>query len=395
MRFIDKQTAGDSVRLLIFVVVTTLATGLLALTIGNVSFGDKTSYKALFEDATGVTKGDDVRVAGVKVGSVKGVEIVNRTKALVEFDVQSATRLTGATEVTIRYRNLVGQRYLSLSEGSGSSSPMRANATIPEDRTNEALDLTALFNGFKPLFAALTPADVNKFAYQIIQVFQGEGGTLEGLLARTASVTNTLASRDQLIGDLIANLNTTLRTVGDRDQQLSDLIVQFRRFVGGLKDDRQAILGSLDSISALSVQTSDLVSGIRPGLVGDIKQLRRVATNINRNRGEVNRALGVLPWKLQKVGRTAIYGSWFNFYLCEFDLRVVAGPIDRRVPYSANTSRCKIGRASPSANATRSPSGRSAWPSSPGSWSSPSRRATCPSSAAATPTTPPSPRPAG
>ena len=344
MRFIDKQTAGDSIRLTIFVLVTTLATGLLALTIGNVSFGDKKHYKAVFSDATGVTKGDDVRIAGVKIGSVSGVKIVDRTKALVEFDAQATARLTQATEATIRYRNLVGQRYIALTEGAGSASPLRENGTIPEDRTNPSLDLTVLFNGFKPLFAALTPADINKFADQIIKVFQGEGGTLEGLLARTASVTNTLASRDQLIGDLISNLNTTLRTVGDRDQELSDLIIQFRRFVGGLKDDRQAILGSLDSISALSVQTSDLVGGIRPGLVGDIKQLRRVATNINRNRGEVNRALGVLPVKLTKVGRTAIYGSWFNFYLCEFDGRIVLpGGIDRRIGYNANTSRCKIG----------------------------------------------------
>ncbi len=344
MRFIDKQTAGDSLRLGIFVLVTTLATGLLALTIGNVSFGDKTHYKAVFSDVTGVVKGDDVRVAGVKVGSVSGVKILNRTKALVDFDVQSTTKLTGATNATIRYRNLVGQRYISLSEGQGSSSPLRPDGTIPLERTNPALDLTVLFNGFKPLFAALTPADVNKFAYQIIQVFQGEGGTLEGLLARTASVTNTLASRDQLIGDLIANLNTTLRTVGDRDQQLSDLIVQFRRFVGNLKDDRQAILGSLDSISALAVQTSDLVGGVRPGLVGDVKQLRKVATTINRNRGEVNRALGVLPVKLTKVGRTAIYGSWFNFYLCEFKGQVtLPGGITQPIPYNTNASRCKIG----------------------------------------------------
>ncbi len=346
MRFIDKQTAGDSVRLLIFVVVTTLATGLLALTIGNVSFGDKTHYKAVFSDATGVTKGDDVRVAGVKVGSVSGVKIINRTKALVEFDVQSATRLTQATEAMIRYRNLVGQRYISLSEGSGSASPLREDATIPDDRTTDALDLTVLFNGFKPLFAALTPSDINKFAYQIIQVFQGEGGTLEGLLARTASVTNTLASRDQLIGDLISNLNQTLRTVGDRDQELSQLIVQFRRFVGGLKDDRQAILGSLDSISALSVQTADLVKGVRPALVGDIKQVRRLAGNINRNRGEVNRAFGVLPIKLEKVGRTAIYGSWFNFYICEFKGQITLPGRAEPVPipaYKTNTPRCSIG----------------------------------------------------
>ena len=107
-------------------------------------------------------------------------------------------------------------------------------------------------------------------------------------------------------------------TVGDRDEELSDLIIQMRRFVGGLSEDREAILGSLDSISDLAVETADLVTGIRPGLTKDISELRKVAGNINDNRAELDRALKVLPIKLTKVGRTAIYGSWFNFYLCEF-----------------------------------------------------------------------------
>ena len=88
-------------------------------------------------------------------------------------------------------------------------------------RTTPALDLTVLFNGFKPLFQALSPADINKLSYEIVQVFQGEGGTLESLLAHTASVTSTLADRDQVIGDLIDNLNEVLDHLGDRDEQLS------------------------------------------------------------------------------------------------------------------------------------------------------------------------------
>ena len=70
------------------------------------------------------------------------------------------------------------------------------------------------------------------------------------------------------------------------------------------------------------MQTSDLVTGIRPGLTKDIKELREVAGNLNRNRAEIDRALQVLPIKLTKVGRTAIYGSWFNFYLCDFKGKV-------------------------------------------------------------------------
>lgn len=344
MRLLDKKTAGDSVRLGIFVVITTLATALLAVTIGNISFGATKTYKAVFSDATGVVKGDDIRIAGVKIGTVKNVEIHDKTQALVEFTVADETRLSGSTYATIRYRNLVGQRYIALTEGAGSPGVLREGATIPLERTSPALDLTVLFNGFKPLFAAMSPADVNKLSMEIIRVFQGEGGTLEGLLDSTASVTNTLASRDQLIGDLIANLNKTLVTVGDRDQELSDLIVQMRKFVGGLSQDREAILGSLDSISALAVQTSDLVSGIRPGLVEDVKQLRKVTANIDRNRNELDRTLKVLPIKLEKVGRTAIYGSWFNFYLCEFTGRIrLPGGTTVPVDYNTNAARCKIG----------------------------------------------------
>ena len=179
-----------------------------------------------------------------------------------------------------------------------------------------------LFNGFKPLFQALSPADINQLSYEIVQVFQGEGGTLESLLSHTASVTNTLADRDEVISALVDNLSEVLDHVADRDQQLNQLITTFRTFVSGLNTDRDAILGSLDQISELSVQTASLVKGIRSPLVDDIANLRQLTANIQRNRGELDRALQVLPIKLEKVGRTAIYGSWFNFYLCQFQGKV-------------------------------------------------------------------------
>ena len=341
---LDKKTAGDGFRLILFIVVTGLATALLAVTIGNISFGSTTTYKAVFSDATGVVKGDDIRVAGVKVGAVADVEVVEGDKALVEFSVRDEARLTESTYATVRYRNLVGQRYIALTEGPGSPGVLRAGATIPLDRTTPALDLTILFNGFKPLFEAMSPEDVNQLSFELIQVFQGEGGTLESLLARTASVTTTLASRDELIGDLISNLNQTLVTVGDRDQELSDLIVQLRRFISGLSNDREAILGSLDSVSALAVETSDLVTGIRPGLTKDITELKKVTGNLRRNEAELDRAIKVLPIKLEKVGRTAIYGSWFNFYLCDFTGQVrLPGGSALPIKYDTTAQRCDIG----------------------------------------------------
>jgi phospholipid/cholesterol/gamma-HCH transport system substrate-binding protein len=344
MKLLDAKTSVDLVKLVVFIVVTTLATGLLVIMVGNLSFGDTRAYKAEFVDATGVVKGDDVRVAGVKVGTVSDVEIVDRTRALVTFDVDTDVSVNLATHAAIRYRNLVGQRYISLSQKVGDTTALEEDATIDVRNTSPALDLTVLFNGFKPLFQALSPDDINQLSFEIVQVFQGEGGTLESLLDSTASVTRTLADRDEVITDLIVNLDDVLDRIADRDDELSDLILTFKQLVKGLKQDRQPILDSLDQISALSEQTADLVTGIRQPFTEDIKQLRRFTENINRNKGELDRALQVLPIKLQKVGRTAIYGSYFNFYLCHFEGRVrLPGGSSLPVDYNVGGARCDLG----------------------------------------------------
>jgi phospholipid/cholesterol/gamma-HCH transport system substrate-binding protein len=342
MSLLDKKTAVDATKLLIFMIITTITTAMLVLTIGNITFGGSREYQAEFSDATGVVKGDDIRIAGVKVGNVKKVEIVDRTRAKVFFKIDDEALVTDDTHATIKFRNLVGQRYISLTQQGESTERLKEGSTIPVSQTTPALDLTVLFNGFKPLFRALSPQDINKLSYEIVQVFQGEGGTLEGLLGHTASLTSTLADRDEVIGNLIDNLNDVLVTVGDRDEQLSDLIVSLRSLVGGLAKDRDAILDPLESISALAVQTSDLLSGIRPSLTQDVKNLRLLTGNIVRNRSELDRALQVLPIKLTKVGRTAIYGSWFNFYLCRFAGRVTVAGATIPVDYDVNSDRCSL-----------------------------------------------------
>lgn len=343
-RVLDRKTSVDLVKLLVFVLVTSMATAVLVVTIGNLGFGSSREYKAEFTDATGVNKGDDVRVAGVRVGTVDDVEIVDRSRALVTFSVDERTDVNGGTNAAIRYRNLVGQRYISLTQEVGATERLPDGSTIPLSRTQPALDLTVLFNGFKPLFQALSPEDVNQLSFELVQVFQGEGGTLEGLLAHTASLTTTLADRDQVIGDLIDNLSLVLDHVADRDQQLTRLITSFRTLVGGLKKDRFAILNSLEDVSALSVETASLVDGIREPFVSDIKQLRAVAGNIDKNKAELDRALQVLPIKLDKIGRTAIYGSFFNFYLCEFQGRVnLPAGVSLPVKYQTGSDRCDLG----------------------------------------------------
>ena len=330
-------------KLVIFMVVTAVATGVLAVVIGNLSFGATHSYKAEFTDATGLVKGDDVRIAGVKVGSVQGH--LDRRPHPGAGHLQRAERHRADAVDPRRHplpqpgRPAVRRAHQRDRRAPACSSP---GSTIPVSQTSPALDLTLLFNGFKPLFQALSPSDVNELSYEIIQVFQGQGGTLDGLLAHTASVTQTLAQRDQVIGSLITNLNSVLDHVGNRNHQLNQLITTFQHFVGGLKHDRGAILGSLDQISQLSTQTADLVSGIRAPFVSDIHHLRGFAANLDGGRAEIDRALQVMPIKLTKVGRTASYGSWFNFYLCDFTGQVRIGKTAVPVDYKVGSDRCNL-----------------------------------------------------
>lgn len=342
---LDRESVSALVKLTIFLVITGMATLLLGLLLSNGNFSKRYEYKAVFTDVTGVTKGDDVRIAGVAVGSVKKIEIKGRDRAIVTFKVDADTPLTENTNVQIRFRNLVGQRYFALSQGAdGAKSTLKPGGTIPESRTQEALDLNVLFNGFKPVFKALSPKDTNKLAYELIQTIQGEGGNVETLLARTSSLTNTLAGRDKLIGDVITNLSVVLDTVGSRDKELTATIDTLQQFVTGLKNDREAILGSVDSISNLSVETADLLEQGRPALTEDVKQLNRLTANLStkRNLKTLSDEIQILPIKMSKLGNNATYGSEFDFFLCAVNGNLVI-PAIPGVPGFEKEQRLKLG----------------------------------------------------
>ena len=200
---------------------------------------------------------------------------------------------------------------------------MQPGGTIPLSRTKPALDLNALLGGFKPLFAALSPNDVNQLATEIIKTLQGEGGTVNSLLAHTASLTTTLADRDELIGSVIDNLNTVLGTLDKRDARFSGLLKQLQRLISGLSADRKPIGASLAGIDGLTEATSGLLQDARPALRDDIAGLAELTGTLNDNEKTVEGVLKRLPNKLNKLTGTASYGSWFNFYLCDFDGRIV------------------------------------------------------------------------
>jgi phospholipid/cholesterol/gamma-HCH transport system substrate-binding protein len=318
-------TTVAAIKLGVFTAVSLVVTSVLAMIMGNFGFGSTTEYHALFSSASLLSKGDDVRVAGLIVGSVKDVEIHDRNNALVTFAVKSDVPLTRTSHADIRFLNLVGARYLSLSQGDPGAARLPAHATLPMSQTTPALDLTALFNGFQPLFTALDPKEINDLSLNLVKVLQGEGGTIQGLLARTASLTNTLADRDQLIGEVITNLSGMLQTVDSHHQQLDTLVVQLKDWMGNVARDRNVIGQSVKDVSTLADELAQLLVQSRPAIKGDVQQIRRVAAILKKpeSKAIINEALDRLPTMFRRQVRIGSYGSWYNYYLCDFDGQIV------------------------------------------------------------------------
>jgi phospholipid/cholesterol/gamma-HCH transport system substrate-binding protein len=339
----NRNVAAPLIKLIVFAVVTVVMTAALAQTLGAFS-GGGTGYRARFTDVTSLLEGDDVRIAGVRVGEVTGIRVVDNTVAEVSFTVADDIPLDSGVLAKIRYRNLVGQRYVALAEGPGTGRRLREGGLIPLTQTSPALDLTALFNGFRPLFTALSPEEVNTLSYEIIAVLQGEGGTMASLLRRTASLTGTLADRDAVIGRVITNLTSVLSEVDDHGGQLDQSIVSLQQLVSGLAADRDAIGQAVTNLGQLTVATGSLLGSARPDLAADIANLGAVAGTVNANGDAIDEALEAMPDRYASLTRVASYGSWFNFFLCDFNGRILLDGQPVATPtFSSDAARCDTG----------------------------------------------------
>jgi phospholipid/cholesterol/gamma-HCH transport system substrate-binding protein len=317
-----ENLSGTIWRLIIFLSVCALGTFGLLLVFAQLRFEEETSYRALFTNVSGLEVGNFVRVAGVEVGKVKHVTVDDNAVAEVEFSASETVKLTQGTRAVIRYDNLVGDRYVELLEGTGSTQLLAAGQTIPLDRTAPALDLDALIGGFRPLFRALDPDQVNALSNQLIQAFQGQGETIGSFLAQTAAVTNTLADRDQLIGQVITNLNTVLGSFGEESQQFDKAVDSLSQLVRGLAERKTDISNAVAHTGAAAASIADLLAEARPPLKNVVTQTDRTAGIVVADHEYVDNLLNILPDAYQALSRQAIYGGFFSFYLCDAILKL-------------------------------------------------------------------------
>ena len=309
-------------RLAIFLTVCVLGTFALLAIFANFRFGQGKIYAAEFTNVSGLKTNQFVRIAGVEVGQVKKISVNRDATVRVEFSTDGSVVLTEGTRAVIRYDNLVGGRFMELEEGTGPLTPLKPGQTIPVARTEPALDLDALLGGFRPLFRALDPGKVNELSGQLIQAFQGQGPTIGSFLDQAAAVTNTLADRDQLIGQVIDNLNAVLGSLGGQSDRLDKAVTSLSELVHGLAARRTDISNALAYTNAAAGSIADLLSQARSPFQNVVHQTDRVAGIVVADHDYFDNLLNQLPDKYRALGRQGIYGDFYTFYICDIVLKL-------------------------------------------------------------------------
>jgi phospholipid/cholesterol/gamma-HCH transport system substrate-binding protein len=339
------KITGTAIKLGAFSLVLLLFTAVIIVVFGQMRFDRTTGYSAIFSNTSGLRAGQFVRASGVEVGKVAKVELIDGgTKARVDFDVDRSLQLFDGTTASIRYLNLIGDRYMELKRGD-SDKLLPAGGTIPIERTEPALDLDALIGGFRPVFRALDPEKVNNIAQSIITIFQGQGGTLNDILDQTASLTSALADRDQAIGEVIRNLNTVLDTTVRHQQQFDETVHNFEVLITSLKNRADPIAESTADISDAAGTVADLLADNRPLLQDTVGYLEGIQQPLVDQQAQLNDILVRLPTAFKIIGRAGgIYGDFFNFYACDVTLKLnglqPGGPVRTVKVWTQPSGRC-------------------------------------------------------
>jgi len=305
-----------------FAAVMVLVLLCLFFIFGQYRTGSTAMYSAEFADVSRLESGDSVRVAGIRVGTVDNVSLRPDGKVVVAFDVDRSVALTAGTRAAVRYLNLVGARYLDLVDEAGSIRLLAPGAQIPLERTAPALDLDLLLRGLKPVVAGLNPQDVNALSSSLLDVLQGQGGTLQSLLSRTSSFTGALADNHQAVEDVINHLNTVLKTLDDKGNRLSATIDGLQRLTTGLAGDRDPIGAAIESLDNGTASLADLLTQARRPLAATISQLNRLAPVLVAGKDSLDATLGRAPDNYRKLDRVQAYGAFTNTYLCGLTIRI-------------------------------------------------------------------------
>jgi phospholipid/cholesterol/gamma-HCH transport system substrate-binding protein len=320
-----RRQRAHLIKLSLFLALAAVVTVWVAAVTAEYRPGGRETYVAIFDDVSGLTPGDDVRIAGVDVGKVTEIEVQPDNTVRVRFDVRDDQELTTATHATIQYRNLTGDRIILLTQGRGHAQVMGVGGTIPVSQTASALDLDTLLNGFRPLFAGLSPSEINELSGQVVQVLQGQQSAVATLVNHVASVTTTIGSREELIGQVVRNLNSVMGAVDENSGSLGELVDGLGALLVGLDKQDTQLLDAAVEIDRFTRETTALLVGARGDAREDLEALLVVARGVNRKTATLEQVLAALARHYPAMQSTASYGNFYNTFICGIRIQTDLG----------------------------------------------------------------------
>ncbi|OCB46195.1 mammalian cell entry protein [Mycobacterium vulneris] len=303
-----------------FMAFAVTVTWMVFVTLQRDIAGPTNSYSAIFTDVSGLKPGDDVRVAGVRVGRVDKIDLEG-TRARATFRVQRNQQLYTNTFASVTYQNIIGQRYLGLAQGPGEQRTLLPNhGEIPAEHTNPSFDISYMLNGFEPLFSQLDPQQVDNITNALVQAFQGDSGSVLALTTQASILAETLAGPDEVLGDLITNLNDLMASLSAQNDNLQNMIRQTRGVMADLAGRRQELVASVGSINSTTGRLATIVSNIAPDAQEFIgRQPGLLGYGIGDGRERFAYLGANLPGLLKSVARVTQEGSYLNVYVCDLD----------------------------------------------------------------------------
>lgn len=308
-----------------FVALCLLFTVYLASTISNTTVGGLVgrgeptyTVQASFADATGLLVNDNVKVAGVPVGKVTGID-VEAGAAVVTMEIDADQQVPADSAAAVRWRNLIGQRYVYLYPGDAPTT-LEDGDVITE--TTNVIDIGELFNRLGPIVATIDEAKVNEFLETVTAALEGNEADISQAVDDLAVVVKGLGERDEAIADLIENLEIVSRTIADRDAQIETMLDNLAALAQTFSDNTQLLDAAITEMGAFNRDLSTILTGNRD-------EIDRIVANLDTTLQTVEGDLDAVELTLDRLddnGRAAFLASRNGEFLNQTILCVTVLP---------------------------------------------------------------------
>lgn len=275
--------------------------------------GKKTTYQAAFSQAAGIAKENEVRVAGVRVGSVTDVKLdIENKQVLVTFKVDEGVDLGEQTRAAIKLKTLLGTKYLELTpEGPGQ---LAAGSLIPVGRTSVPFQIYEAFNEFSETLDEVDTEQLAKSFDVLSETFGDPKGNARAALQGLASLSKTIASRDAELQELLAGTRKVTAALAARDSELTKLIADSELILDVVLQRRAAISALLRDTSILAKELTSLVRDNRATLDPLLDNLHSVISVLDKNLKSIDKTVATLGPFARYATNAVGNGTWLDVY---------------------------------------------------------------------------------